>query len=325
MKILKLLANMGRSIVIANKFNDIIYSISTPEFIETKHNILILCYTYNMTPNFFPFQDKFSTVIRIKLYKNHRILSILFFLFEIIKKQRHFKMIKYLFLSNPNMLNSHIVYKLTNPLKIILIEDGLMNYSPYSPDKSIVKNLAFKLLHINEYELFKNIKFSYLLMPEQSVFAFGEKQQILINPALKDSLNINISALITQKKIFIGQNLYPKMCSKEKYYSYVQTIINYFQIDIYIPHLFEEEPSLLENVMVVRSDTLSLTLECYAPFFTFAIYSFGSSLLYSLKAINSKIETYLIQVPFYSLPSAFIMNICNASIKYEDIQIQYKS
>lgn len=274
---------MARVIVIAFKFNDVFYALNTQECIEAQHKTLIIMTTPNAGVKDFPCKEKFDRIIEIKYD------TIFLSLLRII--MRFDLQADVVIVSNPVLLVIQILVKKISPHYVVLLEDGLMNYYKFSPSDSIIKKWMQRVLFISDVKTFALIAKTYLLKPDDAVFYFGEKKTLTWN-------RVDISLDTTDflhKKIFVGQNIYAfGKINIEEYNRLVNSIIEQWDIDYYIPHLYASSE---ENIVCKKIDLnlYQVTLEMIASKCSFTIFSLGSSVLYTTKCINPSVRSVLVK------------------------------
>jgi hypothetical protein len=298
---------MSSILVIAFKFNDIFYSISTPEFKDSSNKILLIFY-YGRDSKCFPCQDKFNYIYAFK-YKKKRValLMTLIKLYSIKKKLTS----DILVLSNPILFVNQYIAKISKCKKILLLEDGLMNYYNFIPSNSSFKKVLQKSFSISNESIFNRITCTYLLKPQNAIFYFGEKVALHLDSNL---LEIDFNK-IRGKSIFVGQNLYVlDIINIQDYNRLVNYIVDKLNIDFYIPHLFASDKECIK-CKKINLLQYSVTLEILAYKYSFKVYSINSSVLYTIKCINNNIETYMIKIsPFQQNQFPFLEANCNKII-----------
>lgn len=296
-------------LVIARKFNDIFYSMSLPEWNTEKRKQLIII-SNGIKRQAFPMQDAFDDV-KFLSYKGESIQNII----KIILELRKLKIgkVETLVLSNPVLVTNQYLVRKAQPDVIIMIEDGSLNYSSFTPSTSMLKKTLQYCLRINQIKLFEKIKFTYLFYPEQGRFYFGHIKKLEFN---REILNIKMFPMnLNGRKLFVGQPLYNYgYITSQDYNEYVNELIRKFNIDFYIPHAFSTNSELIKCNKINLSQQ-NITLEALAAVYDFEIYSFGSSVLYTCKTINKNIQSHLILLPKNGLKEydvKFIMNFCDS-------------
>ena len=290
-------------LVIAFKFNDILYAINTEEWRNAKVRKLAIFYNDSVSSIDYPFQDRFDDVI--SFHYNHNSKSIAKSIINIlcIKRWLH---ANYLITSIPLLLIVRLIFNLSKAKTVIWIEDGLLNYD--KPDSTLlktgtiharIKQIVQKLLRIDETKLIERINSTYLLLPDDAIYYYGEKKKLTIF-----GQDCNEYNYLEGKRLLIGQNLYPNFCSFDEYIGITNNVISKLKIDYYIPHLLadlREFDSIEGNVLNLSKERV--TLEMLASTHTFTIVSYGSSLLYTAKVINREVHTIYVRLPFYDISS----------------------
>ena len=159
--------------VIASKFNDIYYALSTEEFKVKGRKLLIICKSKNLSPTIYPCQDSFDKILIVD-NENNNFISFLINLFfcklHLIDLQA-----STLFLSNPILIVNQIIAKSLNAKKIIFLEDGIMNYYNFLPSKSINKKIIQNLFRVSNILIENLIVITYLFKPDYAIYFFGIK------------------------------------------------------------------------------------------------------------------------------------------------------
>lgn len=282
---------MGKRIlVVARKFNDIIYAVNSKEFRNATHKqLLIISNDENLS---YPCTDIFDVVIRIHS-SNVTWKGQIKLLLEINKIRTKF-CCDILFTSNIVLLSHLFIIKTSKCKSIVLLEDGYMNYRNDCFDNNKKKDFVLRLLGINKETCFNLIKATYLLKPESAKYYFGRKKKILLDSKL---LPIYNGPDLNNKNIFIGQPLYitNSNINLEKYNEIVNRIIVNYNIDYYIPHLYSSDETI--KCPKLRISNWGVTLETVASIYNFNLFSFSSSLLFTTKLINSNIKSTMITHP----------------------------
>lgn len=293
------------SLVIAHKFNDIFYALNTSEFKKSDKHILIIIEKGLIKADNFPFKEYFEEISILTFSTNINYLKLIYSLnlqFDINRN------ITYAFISNPIMILNQRLIKVLKVKDVILLEDGVMNYRAFIPSKSILKRISQLLLNVSNQKLYNKILRTYLIKPSKAIYAFGKLEQIKID---RSNVIIDKSILdkINGKKIFVGNDFYVRgFISQMKYLDIVNKIIGNFDIDYYLPHAFSDNEETV-NCKILDLSSLAVTLEIIAGFAdSFEIYSFGSSVNFSCKQINTNIKTYTFNCDTFSVSvSDFIM------------------
>ncbi|CCZ10910.1 predicted protein [Odoribacter sp. CAG:788] len=282
--------NQNSIAVIAFKFNDIFYSLATEELNNSGFKILILLLTENMSSGSFPCQNKFDKVIKIYYRKNF-----LFFFFawlQVLWKLKKHRVEKVL-LSNPILVINQLIISKLKANKIIFLEDGLMNYFPFSPPRYKVKTFVQKIFCLEDDEIFNRIEYTYLLKPDEAVFYKGTPRKLHLNEFIDEQSHRSLRGQLKDKAVFAGQPLYNiGIFSIEEYNEAVNKLIQKYNIDYYIPHPFSSEKEKIDCPYLDLNKE-KVTLEVLAYDCNFTVYSFGSSISYTTKLINPCIKSIL--------------------------------
>lgn len=294
-------------IVVALKYNDIFYAISTPEFNLKKNKILILFET-KIPAIFFPFQNLFNEIIIIKYSPN--VINILKSLF-LLKRKKILTKSSIIFLSNPLLLINRYLIKLSSNSIVILLEDGFFNYKKITDTTNPLKNIFQFFFMIDICSIEKKIKNTYLLYPNEAKYYIGEKKQLILNKLTDFAKTFSLD--LNEKSIFVGQNLYDyNFICKNDYIYLVNKFINTYNIDYYLMHIFSSNEQIKCNKLEISKK--SITLEILSLNYSFKIYSFSSSVLYTLKSINPNIKTYLIKTKLLNMDVSFLESKVDAVI-----------
>ena len=277
-------------LVIARKFNDVFYAMSTDEWsqVETHHLLIISGY---LTKKDFPFVDAFD-----KVYVINGSTGSASVIYELYKVFLLFRGKSYRYVTTCNLAHiSHLfLLKLLNEVRTILLEDGLMNYFSFRTSQRLTKRVVKFLLGVDENRLLRKVYKTYILNPEDAIYYYGYPTRLNIDfSCFMNRLHFDIP--INNKRIFAGQPFYlDGSMTIEEYSEIVNKIIEKFKIDYYLPH---RTSSSSENIKCVLLDLskYKVTLEVLASSFQFDVYGFSSSLLYSTKLINSNIHSFAIQ------------------------------
>lgn len=277
-------------LVIARKYNDIFYAISTPEWKCYNRHILVIFANDNFVKQF-PAQERFDDIVIFNSVGN-RIGDM--GLIRKIQKEKLRIQCDAIMLSNIVIVINQYLIKVCKGRQIYLLEDGLMNYYDFHPSTSKIKRLSQLLLGINERKLFNQISKTFLLNPNLAQYYGGRLEQLQLSSYI---LNDNIQLDIKGKKIFVGQCLYRfGYMSLRTYNDHVNRIIKKYDIDYYLPHAFAMDGERI-NCSVLNIQEKQTTLEALAFQTNFVIYSFCSSVLYTTRIINPDIQTFLIRIP----------------------------
>lgn len=278
---------MRKMLVVARKFNDIFYAISTKEWDVCEQHYLMMI-TYNLASDNYPMQNLFSQVFTVNTSLNKSLDLKALCQIKHIMSVLDFDIVS---ISNISLISSSFIISNKKVKDCILLEDGLMNYYDFKVSRRLSKVIVEKLLGINYDEAIGKIKKTYLLAPQDAIFYKGVPKQLQLKSELfKENANLDIS--IDNKSIFIGQPLYStNSMSIADYSRIVNKIIKQYNIDYYLPHraALPGEDIKCEEFDLNKTNA---TMEIYASCMTFKIYSFSSSVLYTTKLINPSIESF---------------------------------
>lgn len=290
-------------LVIAFKFNDILYAINTVEFKQADYHKLIIFYNDAVSPSDYPCLGAFDTVKCI--HYTHDLKSVAKSIVQVFKIKKMLRA-DCMITSIPLLLIIRFIFNLSKVQDVIWIEDGLLNYVKPESDllktstvHAKIKQIVQLLLGVDEMKLVNKISSTYLLLPDEAIYYYGTKKKLTV-----DSIDYKEFDFLEGKKLLIGQNLYPHFCSFDDYIRITNDVISRLNIDYYIPHLLAD---LREND-IIKGNVLNLskkgvTLEMLASTYNFTIVSYGSSLLYTAKVINCNVYTIYIKLPFYDISS----------------------
>lgn len=277
-------------LVIARKFNDIFYAISTSEWTRFKRRVLVI-FANNGFSEQFPFQEMFDDVLVLGSTENRKNSIHIIRDIRRVKKRIRCDAVM---VSNVVLVVNQYLMKISGGRQIFLLEDGLMNYYDFHPSTSRLKYITQLFLGINERKLFNRITETFLLVPGMARYYGGKLAQLQLKPLI---MPIWEKLDIVDKKIFVGQCVYKfGYMSLEEYNRRVNQIIKKYDIDYYLPHAFASEEEQID-CPVLDLSKLHITLEVLASQFNFELYSFCSSVLYTTRVINSNVKSYLVHIP----------------------------
>lgn len=284
---------MSTVLVIARKFNDIFYALSTEESEKANYKILVIISPKEKHQSF-PLVNKFDEVYYIDASEKGT-MGLLKQSLEVNKLR--IRTCQAAILSNPILTINQLLINRFKVKEIIFIEDGLMNYYDFTPSGSKKKKIWQLLLGINQNKILDSISTTYLLSPNDAQYYYGKKKKLQVDGSLVDGMPLpNIDG----KRIFIGQNIYMPcygICSITEYNTLVNAIIKRYGIDYYLPH---SSASTLEKIdcQVLDINKYHITLEYCAVYSTFEVYSYNSSVLYTTKLVNPNVKSFAIDMPF---------------------------
>ncbi len=291
-------------LVIARKYNDIFYSMSTDVWNSyDEHHLLII--SHNSSKDDYPFLDKFDSVFYLyfDLTNGFHYLNIYIKLYKLLRNINYCGVC----LSNVVVVPNLFILNHRKSQKVYLIEDGLMNYYDFKPNSSFLKRMLLKVLGIDPQKINNKILFTYLLQPKDGVYYYGNKKKLSILSIDFEEYGNNYS-MLEGKNIFVGNDIYRNGCiSVEEYSKIVNDIIIRYNIDFYVPHNLAW-PTESINCAVFDVAKNRYTLEILASHYTFNIYTIMSSVSYTAKLINPQIKsTLFLYDKFMILPSDNIM------------------
>ena len=295
-------------LVIAFKFNDIIYSLSTTEYQCAKIRYLIILYN-SVNPEDFPYISCFDKVYFVKYKKSVISLSIAIIkiLFKVGIK------VDCIITSNPILVIIQFIIKRVRAREVVIIEDGLMNYRNFSPNNNLKKKVALLFLNIKYNQIFDKITCTYLLSPQKAIFFWGKKKRLDFYQLKNSDENVKLQSL-ENKSFFVGQNLYDTgYVTKTEYKNIVERIMKAYNIDYYIPHPHSAKDENL-NVPLFNLSQINTTLEICAIYYSFTIYSISSSVLYTTKNINPNIKSYMVNISETENKPSILKEYCDKII-----------
>lgn len=279
-------------LVVARKFNDIFYIVSSEAWKRyDNHYLIVISHTGQLSD--YPLLEMFDKSEFVRSKKGR--ISILPMLIELrsITKTMSFNAIAS---SNVALVTNLYLSKPKKVDTVYLLEDGLMNYYNFVETSEIRKKIVLALFNINEKKIHKKIKETYLLCPEHAVYYYGTPKKIKIDfdMILKQSkLPVNLEG----KRILVGNDLYRYYdISLEEYSKLTNDLIKKYNIDYYIPHFLAWPNERIDCKAINISETRA-TLEVYASKYNFTIYSIFSSVLFTTKLINPKMHCVLLDYP----------------------------
>lgn len=283
-------------LVVAKKFNDIYYALSLPEWKNSEYKTLLII-SDKLTVDDYPFTDLFDKVYYINIKKGP--LAILKILLKLI-----FLNIKYdsIILSNIAIVHNKFLISSKKCKKVLLIEDGYMNYYHFKESNRFAKRSLMKIFGINQKSVISKIKKTYLLKPDFAKYYFGKKCRLILDTkAFSASISIKDIPNLNCKKIFIGQPLYLPFTGNditiEQYNCIINDVIKKLNIDYYIPHTLADKKEHI-NCEIFDIGKYKCTFEILASIYDLEIYSISSTILYSSKVINPKCLSIMVQIPY---------------------------
>ena len=272
-------------LVVAFKFNDVLYASATDEFSRANERHLLV-FNDRVDIGTFPLLGEFAKVFSKKIKKDR--LAQLFAALSVLTSGQLDGYYNQIIIANPFILITKLIISKIRSEDVILVEDGAMNYYRYKENRFLLKELVERFLFVGD--TYKKITSTYLVSPERAFCYFGRKRRIDVAvvgnwlscpPSLIDRL--------TDKKILVGGGVI-EFLDKDKKKSVLEKVVRDNGVQIYIPHHAHPEPiSGVENIFI--SD-FGVTLECMLPLIGRSeLYTFGSSVALHAKAINADIRT----------------------------------
>ena len=278
------------ALVIARKFNDIIYSVSCDEFVSAGvKKLLIISDKKNEK---FPMTEIFDDVIY--LYEPDVSAKGQFRLLTKINRISSRIKADTVFMSNIILLSHYFIVRKTRCRRIILIEDGFMNYRSTRFDNNWKKDVLLRLMGFSKDYMTRRVERTYLLNPAKAKYFFGNLKTLELKGNNSEGYK---GPSLAGKRIFIGQPLYKStQMTVEQYNHYVNDIIKKYKIDYYVPHFNAGSEENIKAPALKLSD-YGLTFELLASRYTFSLYSFSSSVLFTTRWVNPEIKSVRIAVP----------------------------
>ena len=279
-------------LLIARKFNDIFYIISSEAWKRyDRHYLIVIANSGQLSD--YPLLDKFDKIDFVQSQRNrHSIIQLLWKLKKITSTM-DFSAVAY---SNVALTTNLYVSNKKCVETAYLLEDGLMNYYNFVETSSRTKKLTLALLGINEEKIHEKIKETYLLSPDEGVYFYGMPKKITIDfdtILAQSKLPVNLEG----KRVLVGNDLYRYYdISVEEYSRLTNDLIKKYKIDYYIPHFLAYPNENINCEEINISDTRA-TLEVYSSKYNFTIYSIFSSVLFTTKLINPQMHCVLLDYP----------------------------
>ena len=276
-------------LVIARKYNDIFYAMSTTEWSQSDEHYLLMI-TDRLDKANYPMERSFNKVFTVHVQQGtYGYYKCCLEIKKIAKRLSY----SYVACSNPAMIANYCAIDTSKIDYAILLEDGLMNYYHFKPSDRLSKKLLALFLGINISKVLSSIAKTYLLRPEKAKFYIGSREKLVLKAnTFVDCLKL--SPNLEGKCIFVGQPLYDVLeLSVEEYCDLVNKVIKKYNIDYYLPHKNASNSERIECEIFDLVDSLA-TLEIFAAVYDFTVYSFSSSVLYTTKLINPRVKTYSI-------------------------------
>lgn len=284
----------GKLLVVARKFNDIFYAMSTSEWTDATRKTLLII-TDKLRKEDYPELEAFDEVCCVQ----SDFTSISAIPSLILKLRKTLKKLDFttVTISNIAIVANKYILNSRKCKSIILLEDGIMNYRKFKESQSASKSFMMNLLGISNENIQKKILKTYLLDPSTGNYFFGEKVKL----HLRNLSNINKENLnLDGKRFFIGQPLYllyvGNNITVEEYNKRVNEIIRKYQIHFYVPH------TMSSNAESIDCDKFDIgehhiTFEVISALYNLEFYSISSSVLYSTKIVNPQTKCHMIIIP----------------------------
>lgn len=279
-------------LVIARKYNDVFYAMSTTEWGQCNEHYLLVV-TGDKDNVDFPMENCFDKVFTI--FSQTGTLG---YLKQCLRIKRIVKKLSFSYVacSNPAMIANYCAINTGKIKHTILLEDGLMNYYNFKPSERFSKKMLALLLGVNIKKTLSTIAKTYLLKPDLAKFYIGEK--VKLDLKLEYFVHtLSLNSAINGCGIFVGQPLYKTLkITVSEYSDLVNKIIDKYKIDFYLPHHSSSNKEKINCKIFDLADSTA-TLEIYAASYNFTLYSFSSSVLYTTKLINPNIKSFAIKHP----------------------------
>lgn len=307
---------MKTILVIAFKYNDILYSLATEEYKSCDYRKLLIVYASGKNPDNFPCQNLFDEVLHIPYIDGTRNMpSNLYKIFS----NRKFLKSDIITLSNPVLLVNKYIFKLSGATSAVWVEDGLMNYYLLKDisegGNKALKRLVEYALRVVDIDKSAQKLATYLLEPSSAMSYWGTRHKITLDKDLVNKLPLDSMAFLENKKIFVGQPLYLSgKISIEQYNNEVNKLIAQESIDYYLPHFWasKEEKICCKSFSL---DEYHVTLEFLACKYSFEVYSISSSLLYTTKLLNKNVKTHMVDINGLASKHSIIKDSINEIVK----------
>lgn len=300
---------MKTILVIAFKYNDILYSLATEEYKSCDYRKLLIVYASGKNPDNFPCQNLFDEVRCVPYMDGTKNMPInLYRMFS----NRKFLRCDVIALSNPVLLINKYINMLSGATTAVWVEDGLMNYYKLKdiPEggNRLFKKFVEYIIRVKDIDKYVPNLVSYLLDPNAAVSYWGEKRKITLGNDLVNLLPIEKMSFLEGKKIFVGQPLYLSgRISIDQYNQDVNKLIKQESIDYYLPHFWASTQENI-NSKSFSLDEYHVTLEFLSCKYNFEIYSISSSLLYTTKLLNKTVKTHMVNINGLASNHAIIRN-----------------
>lgn len=296
---------------IAYKANDIFYAKQTTEFLESDEKILI-----DFGQNSEKLKSGFTQTHNLRYKKKPLfLLGAIAYLSRKINTPKKYK--SFLCSSNFQLaLTRALAATIFKDSKLILIEDGIMNYRHegiFMPGSFLEKfpNQALDRLGLSENRIKGRISSAYFLIPEKAKAPLNNKKRLTITNA--EPTTNDLANLLSNKSVFIGQPLYKLgYIKKDLYTSRIKFLYKSGIIDIYIPHKDHSEDLEKYEFPVIDLQGYGQTLEMISSRLkNTKIITYCSSLAYTIPNLNPSTSAYFIEDSDFS--------------KYKDIFELFKS
>lgn len=279
-------------LVIARKFNDIIYAVSCDEFQNASNKKLLIISQH--PSDCFPLTSMFDETMYV-FSPNASWKSQIRLLKDIYKISDKLKS-DVILLSNIILFSHFNIVRASKCKNLIMLEDGYMNYRSDIFDNNWKKNLILNFMGFKKLYMKDKISITYLFSPENAKYYFGELRKLVLK---SDYYKNYYGPNLNEKSIFVGQPLYHSNIDEVKEYNYiVNELIKYYNIEFYIPH-FNASNNEKINCKQLNISKYGITLEALATYYNFKIYSFSSSLLFTTRIINPRIVSTMIEIQNY--------------------------
>lgn len=281
---------MNKILVIAFKFNDVLYASSTEEFRDADERHLLIFTAKGGAANF-PLLGEFSKVItrRVDVNRFQQLASVAYLLYTAKLDSDY----AFVLLANPFLIITKFIFSRVCFRTAVLIEDGAMNYYNFQENRSFLKRVVERILNANSFH--QKIQKTYLLRPESARCFFGDKKNIDVSIFKKikpSSLSLEV---LNCKKILLGGGVI-EYFDKATKFKIIKKLISDYCIDVYIPH--HAFPEAVAGVKNISPSDFGVTLECILPLIDKSVlYSFGSTVVLNAKALNKEVNTVLFKLP----------------------------
>lgn len=295
------------AIVVVYKLNDALYGMSTSEFREAQKKHLIDFYG---CPEIIA--REFDSTLRVEYRRG--FFGLMYNIALLFACRFRVGSVGCVLSSNYQLLYTRIIACwIFSNLRLILVEDGLMNYissSLFCPNSALEKlpDALLKFLKMDLSSVLKRLDFGYFLIPDAITLNVAKKS-LIVTDQRETGEGARLVDKIGEQKIFIGQPLYiTGDLDRGCYFNVLERLYLEGVFDLYVRHLREPDISGDVDFPVLDVSTFGITLEAVAGSLKCSeVITFSSSLGYTLPAINKKIKSRIVTSAFY--PNRDVLNL----------------